>query len=277
MANGNSHGNTNQDPPRPTDQQLLDVSKRIDEALATCSVDHIKSMPAMQQAIHLAKGVETLRKALTRPVMEELFMPLQNTTLGFLTDKPEVGYNGGIVRDCVIEALIRGFQVVGNEFNIISGRAYFTREGFERRVREFPNLTNLRHHPMLHVMSGDKTALVPYRINYKLDGKDMVFEKIEDERIQVRVNAGMGPDAIIGKARRKALAALFDLLNGTNLSASDGDVGDAVIVTSADPAPSKQQYAMDDLLKKQAESKQGQQTIPGTKPADDYPEPGSKG
>ncbi len=253
---------------RPSQEQLLAVSKKIDEALETCSIEHIKGLKAMEKAIHLARGMEALRKAITKPIVEELFLPLQNTTLGFLTDKPETGYPGPIVRDCVIETLIRGFQVVGNEMNVISGRAYFTREGFERRVREFPKISHIRHHPMIHVMSNDKTALVPYRITYKLDGKDMVFEKVEDERLQVRVNAGMGPDAVIGKARRKALAALFDLLSGTDLASADGDVGD-VVPTTGETVPSKQQSALEELARQQSAGK--------TKPKDDAPEPGSKG
>jgi hypothetical protein len=256
---------------RPSTDQLMQLSKRIDSALADCAVDKIKGLPAMEQAIHLAKGIELLRKSINRPVVEELFMPLQNTTLGFLTDKPAEGYPGAIVRDCVIEALVRGFQVVGNEFNIISGRAYFTREGFERRVREFPQLTELRHHPMIHMMAPDgKTALVPYRITYKIDGIPHTFEKKEEERIQVRVNAGMGPDAIIGKARRKALAALFDQLCGlpSSLAMTDGDVGDT-IPTTAEPAPvprgSSQQQQLDAVMG-------------GRKPAgDEPPEPGSRG
>lgn len=253
-------------PPPPDEKRLTEITKIIEDALAECSIEKIKGLPAMQRAIKLAQGVKTMRSLLKAEVVENFFIPLQNTTLGFLTDKPE-GYGGAIVRDCVIEALIRGFQVVGNEFNIISGRAYFTREGFERRVREFPKISNVHHHPMIHTMGSDgKTALVPYRITYKLDGQELEFKKIEEERLQVRVNAGMGPDGIMGKARRKALAALFDQLSGTELATADGDVSDTIL-TTAEPAGSKQSAALEDLARQQKKPK-------GEEP---YPEPGSRG
>lgn len=264
---------SNHIPDPPTPERLAEITQIIEQAVAQCSIEHIKGLPAMQKAIKLAQGVREMRSLLKPDVVENFFIPLQNTTLGFLTDKPEGGYGGGIVRDCVIETLIRGFQIVGNEMNIISGRAYFTREGFERRVREFPKLTNIRHHPMIHAMAADgKTALVPYRITYKLDGKEVTFEKIEEERLQVRVNAGMGPDAIMGKARRKALAALFDLLSGTDLATADGDVGDTVL-TTAEPAQSKQATALEDLAKAQRAGS----TKPAVKSDELFPEPGSKG
>lgn len=206
----------------------------ITKALESCAIDKISALPQMQQAIVLAGGMKAMRAALTEDVVKQLFMPLQGTSLGFRTDNDKGGgYDWVTVRDCVIESMVRGFQVVGNEFNIISGRAYFTREGFERRVTEWPGLSALELSPGVPHTVADKGALVPYRARWLLNGKPMELVRdlvkdpttgeVRDQRIPVRLNSGMGPDGALGKARRKMLAAILDRLTGAKFTTVDGD------------------------------------------------------
>ena len=60
------------------------------------------------------------------------------------------------------ETVLRGVRIVGNEFNIISGRPYITKEGFSRLVREWPGLTELRLMPGVPATQANR-ALIAYR------------------------------------------------------------------------------------------------------------------
>src|SRR5690349_9721900 len=133
-------------------------------------------------------------------------MPLQNSKLGFLTDKKE-GYPWEVVRDVLCEAFLRGFHPVNNEFNIIAEGFYGAKNGFERIVLDWPGLSDLRIDMGVPTMAGDKGALVPCTAAWRFDGQEMKVECLPatttkdgevlsiDTRIPVRVNSGMGPDA----------------------------------------------------------------------------------
>lgn len=219
------------------------VSEAIELALQGCAMQSIAKLPKFMQAIRMAEGIAALRQALSDTFVQRALMPLQGTTLGFLTDQDgKGGYGLAVVRDCAIEAMLRGFQVVGNEFNIIAGRFYGTRAGFERLVAEFPGMKNLVLQPGVPAVK-DGGALVPFTAAWTLQGVDMRIECQQtpagDFRIPVRVNSGMGADAIIGKGTRKMLYRIYQRINGSSYGLTDGEVGeDALLLTTGEPAPS---------------------------------------
>lgn len=255
------------------------VTDEITRAVDECSLATVEGLPAIKRAIVLAAGIQALRTALSDDVVQKLIMPLQSTSLGFRTDKDDKGgYPIAVVRDCAIEALLRGFQIVGNEMNIIAGRPYYTKEAFERRVPDVPGVSELELFPGVPQMK-DGGALVPYRATWKLQGVRMEIVRdvvkrgddgiVSDERIPVRVNSGMGADAILGKAKRKILAQVFDRITGSRFSESDADAiettGETVRERRATPAPAPP-------------SEDGRRiSMKGSKPKDDAPEPGSAG
>jgi len=77
--------------------------------------------------IVMAMAIKDLREALTPEAMAAV-KELAGTSLGFLTDKkPHEQYPIEVIRECVVEAMIRGVGVVGNQFNIIAGQFYMAR------------------------------------------------------------------------------------------------------------------------------------------------------
>lgn len=204
----------------------------IESITSQCSLEAIGNDGHFVRAMRLAAGVNALRKAITHDIMREL-MSLQGSPLGFRTDKDSGdGYKEEIVKECAIEVLLRGGHWVGNEFNIIAGRAYLTKEFFTRKLREFPGLTDLRLFPGVpHMANGG--ALVPYSATWKLNGVPGRIDRMLtkqgndgpqiDERICVRVNAGMGADAILGKAERKIKAAIYSRITGTEFTDGEAD------------------------------------------------------
>lgn len=175
------------------------------------------------QTLQVGAAIEDLRGQLTNEVMAPI-MSLQNTNLGFRTDN-QAGYPLPIVRDAVIEATLRGIPLVGNCFNIIAGRFYVTKEGFMYLfAHRLPDVTHLAYDIGVPVLKGDNGALVDCWATWKHGGAAERYEGT----IPVRVNAGMGIDAIIGKATRKLLSRVYQRITGSNIS--DGEAEDMITV-----------------------------------------------
>lgn len=184
-----------------------------------------------------------LRSALDDKVMTSL-MKLKNTPLGYRTDEgPKVPpYSKDVVRDCIIEAAVRGLQCMGNHFNILAGRMYVTKEGFTYLLRRLPGLKNLRLVPHPAVISesstsgvnraGEQYQKIEREGTVKVDVScDFNGKHIEEElEFVIRVNNGMTQDGILGKAERKAKAWLYNYLTDQQLGDGDAVEASPVIV-----------------------------------------------
>lgn len=176
-------------------------------------------------SLQVGHAMHALRDQLTDEVMRPI-MALQNTKLGFLTDKtyPEHpnGYPMPVVRDVVIEATLRGLPLVGNCMNIIAGNLYVTKEGLRHLLAHMPEITDFDWDVEI-TASNDTSAKVRAWATWKQSGKERRYEG----SIPVRINKGMGLDAILGKAERKLRARVYERITGTTLS--DGEADDITI------------------------------------------------
>lgn len=248
-----------------------DLEAKILAVVTECRMENVVRMSEVQQMMELSRGLRALESVLTQAVVEKMIMPLQGRRIGFLTDKDkDGGYDWKTVRDCAMEAMLRGYRCTGNEFNIIAGQFYAAQSGVERKVREFPGLTGFVMR--LGVPRFDDTkngALVDARAEWLLDGKpqrlDCVLHKYKDsngeeynfdDRIPVRVNTGQGADAILGKATRKMFARIYKYLTGVSTPEGEPPIEttgyDATNTGEAPPrqAPTDRQRAADDLVNK---------------------------
>ena len=201
--------------------------ERIDETLRASRMSVAAATEAgnaITVAVVQARAVRQLRELLSPQLMADI-MQLRGTVLGFRTDKDHLdngrGYDVDTVRECLVIAMMLGVSVVGNEWNIIGGNTYITLQGVSRIVHGWPGLTDLRLDAGVPtVAKGGTGALVPYSASWNLNGRPDSIECSEtpepDTRIPVRVNKGMGADAILGKARRKMLARIWERLRGTD-------------------------------------------------------------
>lgn len=251
-------------PKEPTEKQLAiqKSGESIEFAIRECGVAAVRTQPPFMQAVRMAHGIRTIRAALPDQFMHENFMPLQNSPLGFLTDKPD-GYPVDVVRDALCEALLRGFMPVNNEFNIISGRFYGTKNGYERQVLEFPGLRDLVYELGVPQLAGDKGALVTCEAKWFIDGvqdellcTDKTKEGGIDSRIPVKVNGGMGADGILGKATRKMFYRIYKKLTGQAVDDVEEELGTVTtsLVAPADPAKDGRRIRMGGGDKKDAAS-----------------------
>ncbi len=201
----------------------------LDRIAATYSLAKLThgSDGGFETALKMGQVMARLRTLLDDEVMSSI-NAIQGTRLGFLTDKREgEKYNIAVVRDCLIEGVIRGARPIGNEFNIISSKAYFTKEFFERAVKELPGLTDLFIHDTLQAkdVKDGTTVDVTYKVTWKMRGDDQIMEG----SIPIRVNRGMGADAVLGKMRRKVLARVHQKITDSNALLPEGDVNDCDI------------------------------------------------
>jgi len=212
---------------------LSDRIQTIDR-ISTTAMAAFANAESFEKEISVAQAVTDMRAALTPEVMAPI-MALQNTSLGFETDrdpartpfdkdnKPVTPYPVEVVKEVFIESRLRGFHCVGGEFSIIAGRFYARKNGLDRKVRTHPKVTDYEDTFDVPRLIGDKGAVVKCRAKWKQDG---VPKEIERE-FAVRVNNHMGSDGIQGKAQRKLLAAVYSRLTGQ--VTPDGDPGDEVV------------------------------------------------
>jgi hypothetical protein len=206
----------------------------------------------------VANAICQLRALLTPEVMAPV-MALQNTSLGFKTDRKGDGYPMEIVRDCLIEATLQGVFPVGNEFNIIANNMYITKEGFGHKLKDVKGLT---YSITPGIPSGKaEGAIINMEIEWRHNGHD--GRKVI--AIPVRVNSGMGADAIIGKATRKARAWLYAHVTGQEVP--DGDAEDLKTGSIDVPVTSRFEKPAEPLLPDPPKQEPKTEQKPATKTA----------
>lgn len=211
--------------------------EKLNKAVASVLTE--KDAEGFAKAYLIAKGASDLKVALTKEYMAPI-MELQNNRLGFKTDKKE-GYDESTVKNCLIEAVLTGVQPFGNQFNIIAGNCYITKEGFGHLLANYPGLTYEIIAQLPRISQDKGSAAIKMEITWKLNG----VENKREIDFPIRMNSFMGVDAIIGKATRKARAWLFNSLTGVEVG--DGDVNDvsAEVVGSKPLQKSKEEIEHD--------------------------------
>lgn len=233
------------------------------------SLDIVNNMAA---AFDAAIIVNKLEAVLTDEVMDKVFMPLMNKKIGFRTDRDpsrpdrRTGvapkpYSREVVRTCIIDGAANGLLPMGNQWNIISGTMYPTKEGFTALLAKMKSTMGLIYSfefdPETTAKSSDPSYVaIPCRISYRTNREDLKgwFKYIA----MVKSNGETSTtDQLRGKAERKCKRAFYEFLTGLDLG--DADATEVVDVTytevsskPADAAKSAKEKAKDLLAKRKA-------------------------
>ncbi|MCE5332717.1 MAG: hypothetical protein LLF95_11345 [Bacteroidales bacterium] len=175
-------------------------------------------------AFEAVQIVLTLREILTDDVMKEVFMPLMNTKVGFLTDrtgKPDKHgnvkepYSISVVRDVIIDAVTIGLLPTGNQFNIIAERMYPTKEGYTALLKKI----GVKYILDVSYDKGTNAnfAEIPVKINYEHDGEKNSFTPIAT----VKKDSFSSHDQLRGKAERNAKKKLYEYITGCDFGDAD--------------------------------------------------------
>ena len=168
--------------------------------------------------------IKSLRDLLTDEIMKEVFMPLMNTKVGFLTDRNgrpnKAGnvaplYGMEVVRDAIIDAICIGLLPTGNQFNIIAEKMYPTKEGYTALLRkaEVKCFFDIK----FDKANVPNYAEIPVKINYEYKGEKKEFQIIAT----VKKDAYSSPDQLRGKAERRAKKTLYEYVTGCDFGESD--------------------------------------------------------
>lgn len=199
-------------------------------AAAVQSAQDLKITDNACAAFQTVAVVTQLRQALTDGVVEQVFMPLMNTKLGFRTDKdpnrpvrqkdgsykaPQP-YTAQVVKDCLIDAICIGLLPTGNQFNIISGQMYPTKEGYTALLKRI----GCKYFISVG-QDGQKPeapfAEIPCKINYEWQGEKGGYTFIAT----VKKDSYSSADQLRGKAERRAKKSLYEYLTGCDFGDAD--------------------------------------------------------
>lgn len=195
------------------------VALRLNEAVG--SVLNQTNLIGFERAYATAKSIEVLKTLLTPEYMAPI-MNLQGNRLGFKTDKDKSGgYPVEHVKNCLIEAVLMGLQPYGNEFNIIAGNTYATKEGVGRLLATWRGLKYSLICAVPVPNQDGKSAVVEVTIKWTINQES----KEEVIPISVKMDAYTSVDAMIGKATRKGRAWLLSAISGIEIV--EADVTDA--------------------------------------------------
>jgi hypothetical protein len=184
-------------------------------------------MQGFEKSFLLANAIKELKLLLTSEYMKPI-MEMQGNKLGFKSDKV---YAEDVVKNCLIEAVLTGVQPFGNQFNIIAGNCYITKEGFGYLLGKFNGLNYKIISELPRIK--DQSAAVVMNIEWTLNG----VAKKESIDFPIKVNAYMGADAVIGKATRKARAWLYNQISGNEVGDGEVDSYEKAMGTTIDITP----------------------------------------
>ncbi len=200
------------------ENKTAEVSKVLDKHIATVTGSAL--LLGFERAYLVSNAIMELDKLLTPEYMKPI-MAMQNSRLGFLTDKTE-GYPEKVVKQCLIDAVLSGFQPYGNQFNIIANNMYGTKEGYGYVLDKIPGL-KYTIIPGLPRIPSENSAAVLMKIRWSVN--DVHCEEEIDFAITCNKWTAK-PDTVIGKATRKARAWLFSQVTG--IEAGDAEIQETV-------------------------------------------------
>lgn len=198
----------------------------------------VQSASAAFDAVEI---VSKLRNILDDEVMNTVFMPLMNTRIGYLTDKPSNKDNSKYtvhqVRDCIIDAISFGLTPTFNQFNIIAGNMYPTKEGYTYLLKKI----GVKYFMSIGQDNSktDKVSEIPVKIFYEYGGEKNDFTITAT----VRKTNYSTYDQQKGKAEKRAKKALYELITGKDLGDSDDEIIDveSIDITSKNKNNSENQ------------------------------------
>lgn len=215
-----------------TNQQLekyVEADKAVSELLVAQSTG---KLTGIQLTVAKVTVVEMIEKVLDEAFMARV-MTLQNKPYGFKTDcdlkkNPPEKYPVNVVKDCVIQAILHGAEITGNEFNILGGNAYFTKEYCENYL-----IKNKIHFKLLISFSKktpDNVWIVPVKVSW-IDPRDS-SNTWKTENIDIPVNKfeKTKEDTLRGQAKRDAMAWLISTIRETPIPM--GNVDQSVVINT---------------------------------------------
>jgi len=192
--------------------------------------DRAMSSDDVMASVEVAEYIDALRTAI-EPHMKKIMM-LCDSPIGFRTDRspsilesnerkgkgPRTPYSKAVIKECAIEALIRGVKLIGDQFNIISGRCYIPLNGYKSLLNT-TRAYGLKY-SITKVSITDSEHIAEGRAAWELDGKPYEMAK----KFFCKAHGAITTwEQTEGKATRKLLKAVYERI--TSRAFHDDDEG----------------------------------------------------
>lgn len=178
-------------------------------------------LQGFERAYATAEAIQKLQELLTPEYLQPI-MALQGNRLGVKTDKDKSGgYPADVFKNCLIEAVLMGLQPYGNQWNIIAGNFYPTKEGCGYLLNNWAGLKYSLICGVPKPNADGKSAVVEVTIKWTINNES----KEEVIPISIKMDAYTSVDAMVGKATRKGRAWLISNISGIEIV--EADVTDA--------------------------------------------------
>lgn len=210
----------------------VNAATKIDGIISECLPISSGVAANFMQGLMIAKAVHELKQIMLNTAeIRSVVNSMANNRLGFLTDRtpailhknkmsgkgPVDPYRYEQLVNPIVEGLLKGYRISGNEINIISGEFYAAKSGNHRLIVEYPGISNFQYNNSPAEISGaGKTASVKCWSSWQLNGKEMSIgiDSGDELIIVVRVNYEMREDAIVGKAHSKLFKRVLERITG---------------------------------------------------------------
>lgn len=206
-------------------EQSLELFKDIDKKIEVVK-EHKANKEINQMVVAAAQAnvIKQLKTLLTDPFVSGMKGTLENSNLGFKTDKDD-GYPISVIRTCLIEAALNGFYWHGNEFNIIAGNSYFTKDGLKNKMKRDGIYNDLKiSFGIPEHDEAKRRALIKVSATWKVENKPYSIDS--DISVKIQIKNGINyttDDAVIGKANRKIRARIIEMVTGDSIPEGDAD------------------------------------------------------
>ena len=236
----------------PTQELAVKLNESV---LAVLGAENVQGF---EKSYQIANSIQFLKDNLTDEYMKPI-MSMQGSRLGFKTDKDkDGGYPVKVVKECLIDAVLSGVQLYGNQFNIIAGNMYVTKEGYGHLLSKIKGLKYSIKHGVPRIDASKQFAIVESTVKWNFNGEQRE-EKLE---FSIKGNAYMSSDAYTGKAERKSRAFIFNQVSDIEVSDGDAEEVEYVVVSSStNQAKPSQENLEQERLKEYLSSKLNKDTV----------------
>lgn len=222
-------------------ERLHAKSHAFGELAEKCSGIYLaatESGAGLSASLEAGMAMQELRQAFDQDMLS-MVTPLMNTHIGFMTDRAPgakkrdgsslAPYSSQVLTDCCLEAALKGLQFVGNQFNIISGRCYVAKAGYEYLIKRKVEGFEWWRHEVGVPASKNGGALVECSAEWCIKGRTDSLKCT----IPVKTDAYSTADQIIGKAQRKLYKRVYEQMTGCVIF--EPDEPEATIVENEAP------------------------------------------
>jgi len=208
-------------------QDLIDSMQK---AIELCVPATSKAVQTLNDSIVIGNGLNELRKFFQNPEVKKLVLTMQDTAVGFLTDREPMAlakanakkdpqwrkdpYTYEEIVEALIPPMLEGYRFTGNEINIIAGNGMKVKVGKHRRINEMvESFVYFIGTPV----RADGVAKIRCQAKWlDANGEEKSIGYDEDDKCIIMIDVGKydGIDKLVGLAESKLFSRVLTRISG---------------------------------------------------------------